>query len=229
MAAQGKGKRCHPQPRRAAPPTPVARWCVRVAFGAGTSGLLLGQLPPGLPDHPLPGSSPGHGGKEPPKRAGHWATEARAGSSGGFFGEAWVVKECGTRTAPQAAPVFTPRTARYNEAITKPGGVALLSPCASIGATRHTRPFSVARGDRQVHCDSSGHCGRQDARADSLRAGLHATAVHVWRSGSGDTLCKYSAFAALAFSCGNSCPSQRSTPRITQWADLRAANDQRDR
>ena len=38
--------------------------------------------------------------------------------------------------------------------------------------TQHTRPFSVARGDRQVHCGSRGYCGRQDARADSLHAGL---------------------------------------------------------
>jgi hypothetical protein len=44
--------------------------------------------------------------------------------------------------------------------------------CLPRSTTRHTWPFSVARGDRQVHCDSSGHCGRQDARADSLRAGL---------------------------------------------------------
>ena len=38
--------------------------------------------------------------------------------------------------------------------------------------TRHTRPFSVARGDRQVHCGTRGYCGRQDARADSLHTGL---------------------------------------------------------
>ena len=44
--------------------------------------------------------------------------------------------------------------------------------CLPRSTTRHTRPFSVARGDRQVHCGSRGYCGRQDARADSLHTGL---------------------------------------------------------
>ena len=43
--------------------------------------------------------------------------------------------------------------------------------CLPRSTSRHTRPFSVARGDRQVHCDSRGYCGRQNARADSRRAG----------------------------------------------------------
>ena len=44
--------------------------------------------------------------------------------------------------------------------------------CLPRSTTRHTRPFSVARRDRQVHCVSRGYCGRQDARADSLHTGL---------------------------------------------------------
>ena len=44
--------------------------------------------------------------------------------------------------------------------------------------------FSVASGDRQVHFGSRGYCGRHDARANSLRAGLQPFA---WRSGIGVT------------------------------------------
>ena len=44
--------------------------------------------------------------------------------------------------------------------------------CLPRSTTRHTRPFSVARRDRQVHCVSRGYCGRQDARAGSLHTGL---------------------------------------------------------
>jgi hypothetical protein len=111
--------------------------------------------------------------------------------------------------------------------------------CLPRSTTRHTRPFSVARGDRQVHCGSRGYCGRQDARADSLHTGLQPftcdEVVAVTRAarqqGSAhcpqspfakldqraktNRCCKYSALAALPFSCCDSCPSQRSTPRVT--------------
>ena len=50
--------------------------------------------------------------------------------------------------------------------------------------TRHTWLFSVASGDRQVNFGSRGYCGRHDARANSLRAGLQPFA---WRSGIGVT------------------------------------------
>ena len=55
---------------------------------------------------------------------------------------------------------------------------------SSRSTTRHTWLFSVARGDRQVNFGSMGYCGRHDARANSLRAGLQPFA---WRSGIGVT------------------------------------------
>ena len=55
---------------------------------------------------------------------------------------------------------------------------------SSRSTTRHTWLFSVASGDRQVHFGSRGYCGRHDARANSLRAGLQPFA---WRSGIGVT------------------------------------------
>ena len=63
-------------------------------------------------------------------------------------------------------------------------GQRLWSPSRST--TRHTWLFSVASGDRQVHFGSRGYCGRHDARANSLRAGLQPFA---WRSGIGVTRC----------------------------------------
>ena len=126
--------------------------------------------------------------------------------------------------------------------------------CLPRSTTRHTRPFSVARRNRHVHCVSRGYCGRQDARADSLHTGLQPftcdEVVAVTRAarqqGSAHCLqspfakldqraktnrcCKYSALAALPFSCCDSCPSQRSTPRVTSGrGNLRAVNDRRDR
>jgi len=55
---------------------------------------------------------------------------------------------------------------------------------SSRSTTRHTWLFSVASGDRQVNFGSRGYCGRHDARANSLRAGLQPFA---WRSGIGVT------------------------------------------
>ena len=126
--------------------------------------------------------------------------------------------------------------------------------CLPRSTTRHTRPFSVARRDRQVHCVSRGYCGRQDARADSLHAGLQpftcdevvavtrcaraAEAAHIVfplaeldQRAKANGCCKYSALAALPFSCCDSCPSQRSTRRVTSGRGIseQSTNDQRDR
>jgi hypothetical protein len=102
-----------------------------------------------------------------------------------------------------------------------------------------TWPFSVGRG-RHVHCDTRGYCGRQDARADSLRSGLQpftcgevvevtrcaraAEAAHiVFRVLSQNSISVLNLIDAASTAhlllcrccCDSYCPSQRSTPRVT--------------
>ena len=66
-------------------------------------------------------------------------------------------------------------------------GALFCVEAAGLGPHPHTGTpglFSVASGDRQVQFGSRGYCGRYDARANSLRAGLQPFA---WRSGIGVT------------------------------------------